>query len=71
MSWWKRSKAEVKSTPLSDDIEEARMMRAEAQREILELRRQAPAVRSLTQTLMRRRQLNHFGDSLQITFTRK
>jgi hypothetical protein len=55
----------------SDDIEHARELRAQAKQELSDLKSQAPAVENLTQRLLLRRAMNHFGDSIQITFTRR
>lgn len=46
-------------------------MREEAAEEMREAQRQAPYVARLTARLIERRALNHFGDDIQITFTRR
>ena len=69
MSWWKKKEAPMPEP--ADDIEQAREMRDAANAEFRELKRQEPFVQSLTQSLMNRRNLNHFGDAIQITFVRR
>ena len=66
---WKRKK----NPPLApvDDIAEAREIRAEAQREYQVIKNQEPLVKGLVQALATRRAMNHFGDSIQITFTKR
>ena len=54
-----------------DDIEHARELRAQAKQELSDLKDQAPAVDNLTQRLLLRRAMNHFGDSIEITFKRR
>lgn len=66
MIWWKKHPSDV-----PDDLDEARKIRREAQAEREELLAQAPFVKSMTQALVNRRMANHFGDSIQITFTRR
>lgn len=66
---WKRKKLDP--VPVPDDLHEAISMRAQASEELRELENQAPAVQRLSSYLSERRQLNHFGDSIQITFTRR
>ncbi len=68
---WGKKKQEPARPDVVDDIAEARAMREEAEAELIELKRQAPLVRSLTQSLNRRGLRNHFGDSIEITFVRK
>lgn len=60
-----------KRKPECSDIEEAREMREEAAQDMREVQRQAPYVARLTARLIERRALNHFGDDIQITFTRR
>lgn len=62
---WCRSKGH---TPPAD-VREAQEMRAEAIDNLMQLERQAPYVDRLTDRLIERRQRNHFGDDIQITFT--
>lgn len=54
-----------------DDIQEARDMREEAAEDMRAVQRQAPYVSRLTARLIERRALNHFGDDIQITFSRR
>lgn len=67
---WNR-KPKTESIEIPDDIGEAKSMRARAANDQRELESQAPAVTRLTTYLSERRQLNHFGESIQITFTRR
>lgn len=46
-------------------------MREEAAADLAAAQRQAPYVARLTAALIERRALNHFGDDIQITFTRR
>ena len=68
MIWWKRKPS---PEPIPDDIEQAREMRAEARAEYAKLRAQAPTVKRMTQGILSRGVRNHFGEDIQITFTRK
>ena len=54
-----------------DDIAEAQQMREEAAEDLRQAQRQAPYVARLTAALIERRALNHFGDDIQITFSRR
>lgn len=56
-------------TPVLDDIEEARALRDDANTDLITLKRQAPYVARMTARLIARREQNHFGDSIQITFS--
>jgi hypothetical protein len=67
--WGRKPKTEPIDIP--DDVGEAREMREQASVDHRELSSQAPAVSRLTGYLLERRALNHFGDSIQITFTRR
>lgn len=67
--WSRKPKTEPVSIP--DDILEAQSMRAKAGREQAELEDQAPSITRLTTYLSERRALNHFGESIEITFTRR
>ena len=60
-----------KRRPACDDIAEAQKMREETAEEMREVQRQAPYVARLTARLIERRALNHFGDDIQITFSRR
>lgn len=57
--------------PDRDDLCEAAAMREEAARDLQQARSQAGYVSRLTARLIERRALNHFGDDIQITFTRR
>ena len=54
-----------------DDTGQARAIRAEAQRELAELRAQQDEVESIARRLERRRKQNHFGRDLSVTFRPK
>jgi hypothetical protein len=58
-----------KSPPIPDDIDEARAIRREADNYLANVTRQAPYVSRLTARLIERRELNHFGEQIQITFS--
>lgn len=61
--WWR------KRTPVAGDILEAQKIRAEAEQDMRHLRAQAPYVARLTSRLVERRELNHFGDEITVSFT--
>lgn len=65
------SKLKTESIEIPDDIHEAKSMSAKASEDLRELENQGPAITRLTSYLSERRQLNHFGESIQITFTRR
>lgn len=67
--WGRKPKTEPIEIP--DDISQAKRMRAQAQDEHREVSSQGPAIDRLTGYLNERRALNHFGESIQITFTRR
>ncbi len=60
-----------KRKPACTDIAEAIEMREEAAEEMRQAQQQAPYVARLTARLIERRALNHFGDDIQITFSRR
>lgn len=61
-----------KHTPTEPtDVAEAREMRAEASAKHREAVLRGFEVSQLTSYLAERRALNHFGDSIQISFTRR
>lgn len=62
--WWSR-----RNPPEPADVQQARVLRAQAQTELAAAKQQAPYVARLTARLIERRALNHFGDDIQITFT--
>lgn len=64
MLWRKQSRVEV-----PDDLDQARNIKREAAKDMSQLKRQAPYVSRLAARLIERRELNHFGDDVQITFT--
>ena len=57
-----------RTTPIQDDIGEAQKIRKEATRDLAKVIRQAPYVSRLTASLIERREQNHFGEQIQITF---
>jgi hypothetical protein len=68
MLWpWKKRPAGT----VPDDIDEARELREAATEEHREMVQQGHAVSRLTTALVERRALNHFGDAIEITFTRR
>lgn len=67
--WGRKRKNEPVEIP--DDINQARELREQAQDEHREVSSQGPAIDRLTGYLNERRALNHFGESIQITFTRR
>ncbi|KQT75413.1 DUF7620 family protein [Microbacterium sp. Leaf436] len=58
-------------TVIPDDVAEAQEMRTAATEQHRELKVQGQEVSRLTSKLVERRALNHFGESIQITFTRR
>lgn len=56
---------------VSDDLAEARAQRARAEQELESVNERAPRVAAMTTYLAERRAANHFGESIQITFTRR
>jgi hypothetical protein len=61
--WWRKRPVEAA------DVEEARVVRAEATAELAQVKKQAPYVSRLSARLIERRAMNHFGDDITITFT--
>lgn len=60
-----------RQTSVPDDTGEALVIRAEANSSLTKIQDQAPYVARLTARLIQRRELNHFGDSIQVTFSPK
>ena len=54
--------------PVEDDIDQARALQDEAKQEMYELSTQGVEVRNLVYRLTRRRDQNHFGDELTVSF---
>lgn len=69
--WTRKNSPPTEPVAIPDDIAEAQTMRARAQRDHHEIESQGPAVTRLTRYLSARRELNHFGESIQITYTRR
>lgn len=67
--WSRKPKTEPVEIP--DDVNQARQLREQATAEHREVASQGPAIDRLTSYLTERRALNHFGESIQITFTRR
>lgn len=67
--WGRKPKTEPIEIP--DDVTEARVLREQATADHQAATSQAPAIERLTGYLNERRALNHFGESIQITFTRR
>lgn len=66
MTFWKRRKPTV---PVDNDLEEARLMRKDAQEQYTELLRQRPRVAQLSAYLTERKELNGFGEEVHVSFT--
>lgn len=66
-----RRKLRTGAVSVPDDILEAKVMRARAEREQQEAERKGPAIARLTGFLTERTRANHFGESIQITYTRR
>ena len=62
--WWRK-----REVPEPSDVAEARAQRTEALAALEAAQAQGPIVARLTAKLIERRDQNHFGDALQITFT--
>lgn len=67
LRWWKPRPVD----PARDDVAEARELRAEAVNQHRQALVRRFAVAGLASSLVERRALNHFGDAIQITFTRR
>jgi hypothetical protein len=63
---WKR-----RQVPTPADIDEARKLREQQSDQLETVRRRQPYVDTLTSRLIERREINHFGDSIQVTFRRR
>lgn len=57
-----------KRVEVPDDTGDAQIIQQEAQNELRELRSQAPLISAIADKLARRRNQNHFGEEIQITF---
>lgn len=66
MLWWP-----WKKKPIPSDVDEARRLRVEASEEYRQAVVTGLTVAQITSYLHERRALNHFGESIQITFTRR
>jgi len=64
---WNRTK----TSKVIEDIKEAQQMREESDASLKELQNQDSLVTTLTARLRDRREVNGFGDDVQITFTRR
>lgn len=69
--WFRKKAPTTEPICIPDDIGEAQSMRARAAEDHRELQIQAPGITRLTNYLSERRALNHFGESIEITFTRR
>lgn len=63
--WWGKRR----NAPTTPDLDEARELRQQQSNQLRQVNRRQPYVDRLTARLIERRELNHFGDSIQITFT--
>jgi hypothetical protein len=68
---WGKKNPPTEPIEVPDDVAEAREMRQEATAEHHAVVSQGFAISQLSGWLNERRALNHFGDSIQITFTRR
>lgn len=59
------------TTSVPDDVGEAQQLRREIEAQSEHVAGRAPTIARLTDYLAERRRLNHFGESIQITFTRR
>lgn len=57
-----------KPVTVPDDTGEAQVIRQESQWEMQQLREQSEDVASVARKLKRRRELNHFGEELTVSF---
>lgn len=57
-----------KKIAVPDDTGEAQIMRDESKEELKRLQRQRYEVASITDRLHRRRELNHFGEEITVSF---
>lgn len=60
---WGRKRVQV-----PDDTGEAQVMRQESKEELKRLQRQRYEVRDIADRLHRRRELNHFGEEMTVSF---
>lgn len=68
---WGRKLENTGPIEVPDDVNEARQLRERAVADRHEVNSQQPSINRLTGYLTERRALNHFGESIQITFTRR
>lgn len=68
---WRSKNPPTEPVEIPDDINEARDLRLQAAMDLEQAKRQAPAIDRLTSYLRARREQNHFGDAIQITYTRR
>lgn len=66
MGYWKRKRIEAEER--EQDIERARAELVGAKNESKRVRRQAPQIASMSAFLAQRREQNHFGDALAVSF---
>jgi hypothetical protein len=71
MPIWPFGRNGADEVPETDDVEEARAQRARAEAELRAARIRGFGVSALASELVERRALNHFGEAIQITFTRR
>ncbi len=71
MLFRRKKTAPVEPVTHIDDVAHAQQLRAEASREYKDVVRQGFVVTQLASRLVERRALNGFGESIQITFTRR
>lgn len=62
---WGRKRRYVE---VPDDTGQSKAIREQAEVELYELKLQSPEVESMRRRLVRRREQNHFGEELSVTF---
>lgn len=60
-----------RTSQVPNDVHEAQALRKTATAQLAAIERRTPTVNQLGQYLAERREQNHFGESIQITFTRR
>jgi len=65
---WRKKKPPVQ---VPSDIEDARGLKSQQTGEIRQVAARQSYIDGLTQALIERRERNHFGDQIQISFTRE
>lgn len=58
-------------TDVPDDLHEAKALREISTQQLQQVQQRGPQVAQMAAFLAERRRANHFGESIQITFTRR